>query len=378
VVAADLPTGVDADTGAIARRAVRADLTVTFGAAKRGHLLYPGRAFCGALEVVDIGLDPAAIAAADLAVRVPEPAELAALLPARDPRAHKTSVGRVLLVGGSAGLTGAVALAARAAMRSGAGYVRAAVPASLNDVLEVKLTEEMTLPMPETPSRSLSSAAFDAIARHAAQVDALALGSGLSRDPDSAALARRLVASVPRPLVLDADGLNAFADHRSLLERPAAGARVLTPHLGEMARLTGIAASELEARRIDVAREWARRWGAVLVLKGAPTVVASPDGRARVNATGNSALASAGTGDVLTGMIASLLAQGLAPADAACLAVHLHGMAGDAVVAARGPIGLVAGDLLDVLPAALRSLARTPAGARPGIPAPAEVGANAG
>lgn len=361
VVAVDLPTGVDADTGAIARRAVRADLTVTFAAPKRGHLLYPGRAFAGALEVVDIGLDPAALAAAAVPVTLATPADMAALLRGRDPRAHKVSVGRVLVVGGAAGLTGAVTLAARAAMRAGAGYVQAAVPASLNDVLEVKLTEEMTLPMPETAARSLAASAGDAILRHIGHVDAVALGSGLSRDPDSAALARHVAGTCERPLVLDADGLNAFAGHRDLLERPAPGPRVYTPHLGEMERLTGVPAPELESRRIDAAREWASRWRCVLVLKGAPTVVATPDGRASVNPTGNPALATAGTGDVLTGIIAALLAQRLPAADAARLGAWVHGLAADRIVAARGAWGLVAGDLCEALPSTFAALGAHPA-----------------
>jgi NAD(P)H-hydrate epimerase len=357
VVAVDLPTGVDADTGAIARRAVRADLTVTFAAPKRGHVLHPGRAFVGALEVVDIGLDPAALAAADLPVTLATAAEMAALLPVRDPRAHKVSAGRVLVMGGSPGLTGAVALAARGAMRAGAGYVQVAVPASVQDVLATKLTEAMTLAMRANASGAFSMEAEEEILSQVAHADAVALGSGLSRDRDAAALARFVALACERPLVLDADGLNAFAEQRELLERRAAGPRVLTPHLGEMERLTGVPAADIEARRIDIAREWASRWTCVLVLKGAPTVVATPDGRASVNPTGNPALATAGTGDVLTGMIAALLAQRLTAVDAARLAVYVHGLAADRMVAERGPWGLVAGDLCEALPAAFQALA---------------------
>jgi NAD(P)H-hydrate epimerase len=280
------------------------------------------------------------------------------LLPVRDPRAHKTATGRVLIVGGAAGLTGAVALAAAGALRAGAGYVQAAVPASLHDVLAAKLVEAMTLPTAETPARALAASGADALLAHAAHADAVALGSGLSRDPDAAALARRLFATCDRPLVLDADGLNAFAGHRAELERPAPAPRLLTPHLGEMERLTGVPAAELEARRIDAAREWAARWTCVLVLKGAPTVVGTPDGHASVNPTGNPALATAGTGDVLTGILAALLAQRLPAADAARLGVYLHGLAADRIVAARGPFGLIAGDVADALPAAAQALAR--------------------
>ncbi|HKQ59256.1 MAG TPA: NAD(P)H-hydrate dehydratase [Candidatus Eisenbacteria bacterium] len=370
VVALDLPTGVHADTGAIARRAVRADLTVTFGCPKRGHFLYPGRAFAGALEVVDIGLVDQGVDAGDVSVATP--ATMAALLPARDPRAHKSSVGRVLVIGGSMGLTGAVALAARAALRSGAGYVKAAIPSSLNDVLEVKLTEEMTVPMPETPERTLALAALEPLHAQAAEADVVVLGSGLSRHREAAELARRVVGESERALVIDADGLSAFEGHTEALAR-AAAPRVLTPHLGEMRRLTGIDATQLEATRIDAAREWAQRWNAVVLLKGAPTVVAAPDGRTSVNPTGNPGMATAGMGDVLAGVVAALMAQGLLPWDAARLGAYAHGMAGDLVAGEKGQYGLVAGDVIESMPLALVTLARlraqsaeAPTTARPG------------
>jgi NAD(P)H-hydrate epimerase len=348
---------VDADTGAIARRAVRADLTVTFGCPKRGHFLYPGRAFAGALEVVDIGIPAERMGDAGSAVRIATGPGMAALLPARDPRAHKGSVGRVLIAGGSVGLTGAVALAAHAATRAGAGYVQAAVPRSLNDILEVKLTEEMTLPMPETPERTLAAAALEPLLARAAEADVVALGSGMSRHREAADLARRIVAETDRPLVIDADGLNAFDGHTEALTLGPAP-RVLTPHLGEMSRLCGVTTAALESRRIDAAREWAQRWRSVVVLKGAPTVTASPEGEATVNPTGNPGMATAGTGDVLTGAIAALLAQGLAPYDAARLAVYAHGLAGDLAVSERGQYGLSAGDVLEALPRALLALTR--------------------
>jgi NAD(P)H-hydrate epimerase len=376
VIAVDLPTGVNADTGAIARRAVRADLTVTFGAPKRGHFLYPGRAFAGALEIVDIGLVESDGDPAGFPFTLATEEEIALRLPVRDPRAHKGSVGRVLIAGGAPGLTGAVTLAARAATRAGAGYVQCAVPAGLNAILEGKLTEEMTLPMPEGGSGALAFGAAGAILRHAAGVDALVVGSGLSRDRGAAELARHLVASAPCQLVLDADGLNAFTGCADALALGAAGgarpgpgaaraaggaaapARVLTPHLGEMSRLTGIAPPELEARRLDACREWARAWGCVLVLKGAPTVIAEPGGRACVNPTGNPGMATAGMGDVLSGMVAALLAQGLAPWDAACAAVYAHGVAGDACARTIGPVGFAAGDVAEALPAVFAGLFR--------------------
>jgi NAD(P)H-hydrate epimerase len=356
ILAVDLPTGVDSDDGSIARRTVRADLTVTFGAPKRGQLLYPGRAFVGELEIVDIGLQvPPAIAsgAAELATL----AAMASLVPLRDPRAHKGSVGRVLAIGGSVGLTGAITLAARAATRAGAGYVHAAVPESLNDILEVKLTEEITLPMPQTSERSLSEGALQPLVERSRSADAVVIGPGFSRVPQSETLARQLVAAIARPVVLDADALNAFAGRAELLAS-FGGALVITPHLGEMSRISGISSAELEAHRIDAAREQARQLNVVVVLKGAPTVTAAPDGRATVNPTGNPGLATLGTGDVLSGVIGALLAQGLEPYDAARLGVWVHGDAGDRAAAERGQHGMNAGDLLDTVPLAMRALVR--------------------
>jgi NAD(P)H-hydrate epimerase len=308
----------------------------------------------GELDVVDIGLDtPPAItrSAVELATAV----SMASLVPLREPRAHKGSVGRVLAMGGSVGMTGAIALAARAASRAGAGYVFAAVPESLNDILEVKLTEEITLPMPETPERSLSGRSLEALVERSRSVDAVVLGPGLSRVAESEALARQLVAAVARPIVLDADALNAFAGRAELLA-PFGGSLVLTPHLGEMSRISGIPAAELEARRIDVAREQAEQLNAIVVLKGAPTVTAAPDGRATVNPTGNPGLATLGSGDVLSGVIGALLAQGLEPYDAARLGVWVHGDAGDRAAADRGQHGMIAGDLLETVPLAIRAL----------------------
>src|SRR5262249_9989212 len=241
--------------------------------------------------------------------------ELSPLVPARDPRAHKGSVGSTLVVGGSPGLTGAVVLAARAAARAGAGYVRAAVPASLQDLVAGQLVGPMVLAFGEDEHRSLTTSALGALLAEGERADAVVLGCGLSRHPHAAALARELATRSTKPLVLDADALWALSPAVDVLVpalRLATAPRVLTPHLGEMQRLTGQDATDLESRRIDAARGWAQRWGAVVVLKGAPTVVAAPDGRVSVNPTGSAALATAGTGDVLAGLIGALLAQRLA------------------------------------------------------------------
>ena len=358
IVAVDLPTGVSSDDGRASADAVHADRTVTFAAPKRGHYLWPGRALRGELEVVDIGaLSPprAGVSPATLATAH----ELSRLVPARDPRAHKGSVGSALVIGGAPGMTGAVVLAARAAARSGAGYVRVAVPMSLQDTVAGQLLGPMVFGFGEDVQRSLASSALAALLEEAERADAVALGGGLGRRASASALARELTTRLPKPLVLDADALWALSPAEDRLVpalRLATAPRVLTPHLGEMARLTGQDAAGLEARRIDAARGWAQRWGAVVVMKGAPTVVAAPDGRASVNPTGTPALATAGTGDVLAGVLAALLAQGLAPFDAARLAVFVHGRAGELSGEEIGVPGAIAGDLVERLPRAFAAL----------------------
>ena len=361
VIAVDLPTGVDADTGEIARRTVRADLTVTFGCPKRGHWLHPARAFVGALEVTDIGLVPQADATDDPSrwAEIATPPEMAALMPRRAPRAHKGSVGRVLVVGGSPGLTGAVVLASRAASRAGAGVVTAAVPVQLQDLIATKLTCEMTVALAGGPGRTIGSGALGVLLAHAERADAVTAGSGMSRDFETAELLRRFAARVTRPLVLDADGLNAFAGRpQELAAGPGGVMRVITPHIGELQRLSGRDPAAIELHRIDVARECAAAWGVVVVLKGAPTVTAHPGGHVTVNSTGNPGLATAGTGDVLCGTVGALVAQGLAPYDAARLGVFLHGMAGDRVAARLGQVGMTAEDVVERLPRAARALGR--------------------
>jgi NAD(P)H-hydrate epimerase len=286
-----------------------------------------------------------------------EPSALATAFPARDPRAHKGRAGRVVIVGGAAGMTGAAVLAATAAVRSGAGYVRVCAPASVQDVLASHLVEPMVVACGEDSQRALGTSAEGRIRDELARADVLAVGPGLSRRPQALELARRLLSGLARPAVVDADALFALspaAEHLPAALGAAAGPRVLTPHLLELERLTGVPGAELESRRMDAAAEWAARWGCLVVLKGAPTVVAASDGRVAVNPTGNPGMATAGMGDVLTGCIAALLAQGLPAYEAACLAVFAHGLAGDRIAAEQGATGLSAGDVASALPRSLQ------------------------
>jgi NAD(P)H-hydrate epimerase len=354
VLAIDIPTGVDADTGEIAGDAVEADLTVTLAHPKLGFLFYPGRACLGRVRVVDIGIPRAIEEAVGLPYHVITLDEAGLLMPRRAPDAHKTQVGRLLVIGGSPGLTGAPAMTAQAALRAGAGLVTIALPRGLNLALEAKLTEVMTLPCDETGSGGLATAAEARILELGARTDVFAIGPGLGRDPESLRLARRLVARFAGGVVVDADALCALCGEA--WSRPAgAPAAILTPHSGEMARLIGVERIE-QGDRCEVARRYATERRCVLVLKGAPTIVAGADGDVWINPTGNAGLATGGSGDVLTGVIAALLGAGLDPLGAACLGVFLHGHAADRLVESRGEAGLTPADLIEALPAALLAI----------------------
>ncbi len=348
VIAIDIPSGVDSDTGAILGDATWAHTTVTFALPKIGLYQYPGRERCGQIIVAPIGMAPQLTEADELRTNLTLDDDAAWMLPGRAPDMHKGDAGRLLVVAGSVGMTGAAALAALGATRSGAGLVYVACPESLNDILEVKCTEALTRPMPETEARSLALSAEESIVQMGAEMDAVVLGPGLSQHEETAELARRLATRLELPMIIDADGLNAFAgrvEELSARDVPA----IITPHPGEMARLTGRSIGDIQADRVSAARGVAGAANAVVVLKGAGTVIAAPDSEAWVNATGNEGLAGGGSGDVLSGMIGAFLAGGASALHAAVAGVFYHGRAAD-VAAQPGRRGLVAPALLDVLP----------------------------
>ena len=353
VLAVDVPSGLDADTGEPLGLAVRAAETVTMGLPKIGLLLYPGMDYVGRLTVADIGFPPDLVNDSPSLADLMEPEWVRMLLPRRRRSAHKGSFGRVLVIAGSEGMTGAACLCAQGALRVGAGLVTVGCPASVNDILEVKLTEAMTFPLPETYSRTLDTRALALILELAEEASVVAMGPGLSREPETAVLVRRLVARVERPIVIDADAINALADAAMILEGDHAPA-VLTPHPGEMARLMGVATDKVQARRAYFTEAAARRFRSAVVLKGARSIVAERGRPLTVNPTGNPGMASGGTGDVLTGMVAGLIALGLLPFEAAAAATYLHGLAGDIAADRVGEASMVASDLLEALPAAIR------------------------
>jgi NAD(P)H-hydrate epimerase len=348
VIAVDIPSGVDGATGRAEGVAVLADLTVTFGAPKVGAVLMPGAELAGALRVVDIGFPEHLVRAEAYLV---EPADVRIAIPVRDVDTHKRASGVVLVVAGSREMPGAARLIARAAGRIGAGLVTAAVPSSALAAVAAGVTEATFRALPETGDGTVSEAALPAVLEAAERVDAIALGPGLSTHPETAGFVRALVHETPVPMVLDADGLTAFAGRSAELADRRADA-ILTPHAGEFARLSGVPAEELDRDRPAHVRELAAVSGCVTLLKGSRTLVARPDGTLTINPTGSPYLATAGSGDVLTGMIAGLVAREVPAPDAAAAAAYLHGLAGLLAGSARGE-GVVAGDLVAAIPDAV-------------------------
>jgi ADP-dependent NAD(P)H-hydrate dehydratase / NAD(P)H-hydrate epimerase len=348
VIACDVPSGVDASTGEVESVAVRAHSTVTFHAAKPGLWIAPGKDHAGEVRVIDIGIPRGGPLDAELGLIG---SGVTAAIPRRGRESTKFAAGSVLVCGGSIGLTGAPCLASESAMRAGAGYVTALVPASLNQIFESRLLEVMTVPLPDAAG-ALTAAGAELVLERAGRADALVLGPGLGRTDGARELARTLASRVGLPLLLDADGLNAHAGQLQLLMGRSAPT-VLTPHAGELARLLGRESADVQAHRLRSAREAASQANAIVVLKGDDTLVARPDGRVAVSPGGSSALATAGTGDVLSGVIGAYLAKGMDPFHAACAGVHVHARAGQLAAERIGPEGVIARDVIELLPPAL-------------------------
>ena len=359
VIAVDIPSGLQADTGAILGRAIRATLTVTCGLPKLGLYVDAGIDRAGIIRVVDIGIPSAYVDAIESRTLLLTLDSAFQSLPERAPSSHKGTFGHAGIIAGSVGKTGAAALAARAALRVGAGLVTVATPSSVNDVLEAKLLEAMTMPLPETKARTLARSGLDRVLAFMQARTAIAIGPGLSTHPETVELVQSLMKHLDRPSVLDADALNAMTGRASLLTE-CKTPPILTPHPGEMARLEIDATPQtVNADRIGTARRFARERGVFVVLKGARTVVARPDGLVAICPTGNPGMATAGTGDVLTGMIVGLLAQRVPPWEAACAATYFHGSAGDLAAQHLGQPGMVASDLIAQIPYALQRTTTT-------------------
>ena len=350
VIAADIPSGVHADSGAILGTAVKADLTLTFSMAKPGHFIEPGCAYCGEVRVCDIGIPNQIINNAASNVFTVSQTDVS--LPRRRPDSHKGDYGRCFIVAGSLGYTGAPALCARAASKMGAGLVYLGVPKSIYDIMAAKLDEEMPFPLPDDGHGRLAANAGSETLHRAEQCDVCLIGPGLGRSPEITELVTSTIRISETPIVLDADGLNAIAETRDILDQ-ATCQLILTPHPGEFLRIGGNLSS---GDRLSAARNFAIEHNCVLVLKGHRTITAMPDGSAYINTTGNPAMAKGGSGDVLAGMIAALVGQKFPVRDAVTTAVYLHGLAGDLCAAELGEYSVTAGDIISMIPRAVKGL----------------------
>ena len=355
VVSVDVPTGVNADTGEVMGSAVRADLTVTMALPKRGLALYPGAEYTGTLRVADLGIPAEVIEKEKIAAGLLDRSSVMGIIDRGGPDAHKGAFGHALIVAGSPGKAGAAVMAAQGALRAGAGLVSVATPNELAPVIQAQVCEAMCVPSAESLEGTLGIGAEEELLKAAGAMTACAIGPGLSTHYETSQAVRNLIQRLTIPMVIDADGLNALAGHLELLKRLKAPV-VMTPHPGEMGRLLGISSDDVQKDRIGIASAFARKYNVTLALKGAATVVATPDGRVFINGNGNPGMATGGTGDVLTGMIGGLLAQGYSATQAACLGVYLHGFAGDLAASEKGEISMTAGDLIGKISEAFKTV----------------------
>ncbi|MGH8003989.1 MAG: NAD(P)H-hydrate dehydratase [Limisphaerales bacterium] len=360
VIAVDVPSGFDADAERPLQDVFSAQRTVSFAYPKVAQVFYPGREFVGQLQLVNIGIPPEAVKER-VELNLATPREVADWLPFRNPEGHKGTFGKVFLLAGSLGMTGAAALAAEAVLRSGAGMVFLGTAASLCTAIASQLREVVLKPLPEIRKKlAIALRSLGEIRLHAKEADIVAVGPGLGQHYETAELVQRFTANLEKPLVIDADGLNAIAKKPEVLKERKFPT-VLTPHTGELARLLKTTTEEISADRVAAAKRGAAELNSILLLKGAPTVIATPFGEVWVSPTGNSGMATAGTGDVLTGLLAGLLAQGVEPLKAATAAAFLHGWAGDCAKEKLGERSMIAGDILAALPAAFLRLPAVPA-----------------
>lgn len=349
VLSLDIPSGINGDTGAIMGVAVKADWTVAFGLPKRGNMLYPGYGLCGKLFVTPISFPPALREGKNLKVGLNN--EI--ILPARSKSAHKGSVGDVLFIAGATNYFGAPYFAARSFLKAGGGYSRLATPASVTLVIARRGSEIVFIPQKETAAGSISGENRDRLLALAEKTDMVVIGPGLSLHEETQRLVRELARAIEKPVLIDGDGLTAVAGHPRII-RGRRAATILTPHPGEMSRLTGKSVGEIERDRVGALQAAAKELKAIVVLKGPHSLIGAPDGRVFINLSGNPGMATAGSGDVLAGAIAAMCGLGLSPEDAARKGVFLHGVAGDLAAVDKGEDGITARDIMDYLPRAMK------------------------
>ena len=355
IFAVDIPSGLDSDTGQPCGTCIRASATATFGFAKTGHMTYPGAGYTGALEIVDIGIPPYIVDAVGPKQFLLTTDLIQSYLTTRAEDAHKGSTGHLLVVAGSPGKTGAAAMTSISALRAGAGLVTLGIGQSLNAVLETQMLEAMTVPLPESRDGALGGSAFSAIQELMPGKKCLAIGPGLGQSSETRKLLRKIITESQIPVVVDADGINHLAGQIQILKKARAPI-ILTPHPGEMARLLDVTTEKIQQERVNSARKVAVDFNVHVVLKGARTVIAHPDGRIFINTTGNAGMASGGMGDVLTGIIAGKIVQGFSPESAAHVGVYLHGAAADSLALSIGPYGYLAGEVMGAIPGEIKKI----------------------
>src|SRR5665648_374342 len=354
VVAIDVPSGLDADTGKIEGPCIKAAHTITLALPKIGLLIFPGASYAGKITIEDIGIPSYLLKNNKIKTNMVTKEIVKPLLPFRATYSHKGSFGKVLILAGSAGMTGAAYLASEAAMRSGAGIVVLGIPRSLNPIMEVKLTEVMTLPLAETEKQSLGEEAEETISKLMKNYSVLGIGPGISRQAETQRLVRKIIEKSNIPLVVDADAIYALSEDPTILKKTKTPL-VITPHPGEIAKLINKDVDYILNNQLDITREIAQKYGIVVVLKGARTIIANKEGETYINVGDNSGMATGGSGDVLTGIICSLIAQGADNFSAAITGVYIHTLAGDLARGIKGERGMIAGDILSQVPQAFLS-----------------------
>lgn len=358
VVAIDVPSGLDTDSGKIEGPCIKATHTITLALPKIGLLIFPGASYAGRVTVEDIGIPSYLLKSDKIKTNMVTKEIVKLLLPSRAAYTHKGSFGKVLILAGSVGMTGAAYLASEAAMRSGTGIVILGIPRSLNPIMEVKLTEVMTLPLAETGKQSLGEDAEETILKLMKDFSVLGIGSGISRELETQRLVRKIIEKSNMPLVVDADAIYALSEDTTILKKVKAPL-VITPHPGEMAKLINKDIDYILDNQLDIAREIAKEFGIVVVLKGARTIVANKEGEVYINIGDNSGMATGGAGDVLTGIICSLIAQGANSFSAAIAGVYIHSLAGNLARDIKGERGMIAGDILSQVPQAFLNIEDT-------------------
>lgn len=355
-VSIDVPSGVDATTGIVHNVAVKADLTVTLASKKIGVLMGKGRSHAGKLEVGDISFPKNIFQKMKIKTFEVQHDDVKKVLPKRALDVHKYKVGKVFILAGSRGYTGAAAMSAESALRAGAGMVILGCPHSVYPILAKKLTEVIVVPLEETANGAVSVKAWETIQKHLDWAEIVVVGPGLSRDNETQNIIWKICESVDKKLVIDADGLNALAEKISILKKRKSREIILTPHIGEFSRLTGMESEDIEQNRVEIAKKFAVSNNVTLVLKGAPTITATAEGNVYINSTGNAGMATAGVGDVLTGILAGLWGQGMSQNETAYAGVFVHGKAGDVAKEKFGEKSLLATDILHCLSEAIKKI----------------------